>query len=168
MATKDFSNVQEKQIAEYLGWKVVSGSGARCFHPGDVECDEWLGECKTHTSLQSDIKFNKSFWDKISEEASSKFKYPVLFVDNGSLNIGDTWALFNYDLVRPIQSHCIKSKNIRVRTNIIFDHIDVKSEYYDMLGVCKSDTIPVILLNIWGQSLGILPLFKFLCMIRGD
>ena len=31
-------------IADHLGWSVVTGSGSRSTHPGDVESDEWLEE----------------------------------------------------------------------------------------------------------------------------
>ena len=42
MSTKDFSSVQEHSIANSLGWKVVSGSGARNFHPGDIVSESGL------------------------------------------------------------------------------------------------------------------------------
>ena len=94
-STKYYSTKQENLIADYLGWKVVTGSGARAFHPGDVVSDQWLGECKTHTEPFSNLRFDFDVWTKISREAASQFKKPVLFVDDGSQTIERTWCLFD-------------------------------------------------------------------------
>lgn len=91
--TKEFSDKQERMIAEYLGWKQVTGSGSRNFHPGDVVGDEWLGECKTHVNSGHRITFNFRVWDKIAEEAVSQLKYPVLFADDGSQLLENTFCL---------------------------------------------------------------------------
>ena len=93
--TKEFSSKQENRIAEYLGWSAVSGSGSRPTLPGDIESDEWLGECKTHCSESNYIEFLKEHWDKISEEAIAKFKFAVLMTDNGTQDINKTWCIFN-------------------------------------------------------------------------
>ena len=102
MNKKEFSSKQEHAIADALGWKVVSGSGARIFHLGDVTSDLWLGECKTHTSSGNPITFNRGVWDKIRVEAMSVGKYPVLFVDDGSQKLDHTWCLFPEFVVSPI------------------------------------------------------------------
>ncbi len=92
--TKVYSSRQEKRVAEYLGWKVVSGSGAcNCF-PGDVRADEWLGECKTHTTPGHKLSFSHSVWRKISDEARSRFSSPAYFVDDGSQLLSSTWVMF--------------------------------------------------------------------------
>jgi len=95
MSTKDYSSKQEKMISDFLGWRTVSGSGARPLHPGDVISNEFLGECKTHTEIKDDIIFKFNHWKKIQEEAVSQFKSSVLFVDDGSQTILNTWCLFN-------------------------------------------------------------------------
>lgn len=92
-SNKYYSNIQESKIANYLNWNKVSGSGARAFHPGDLENDKWLGECKTHKTSSSKLKFLFSHWDKLEEEAISQFKQPVLFVDNGTQNIYNTYVM---------------------------------------------------------------------------
>lgn len=84
---------QETLIASYLGWDVVSGSGARDFHPGDIISDRFLGECKTHISKQDKIYFDADVWEKIQNEAMSKFRVPILFTDNGSQSIEHTWCI---------------------------------------------------------------------------
>ena len=91
--TKAYSDRQEKLIARYLNWKQVSGSGARPLQPGDVICDEWLGECKTYITSGHPIIFKFDVWDKLEEEAISQFKTPALFVDDGSQTIDSTFVL---------------------------------------------------------------------------
>lgn len=90
---KKFSDKQEKLIASSLGWVQVSGSGSRPNLPGDVESDIYLGECKTHTTPGHSINFKFSVWDKIEEEAYSRFKKPVLFVDDGSQKLDHTYCM---------------------------------------------------------------------------
>ena len=71
----------------------VSASGARPFNPGDIKSENWLCECKTHTKPTDKITITKSVWEKLSNEAKSVMKRPVLFVDNGTQKIEDTWAI---------------------------------------------------------------------------
>lgn len=93
MTNKEASNLQESRISKYLGWNKVVASGARNFHPGDIESEDWLGECKTHTKVSNKVIFHKDIWDKICSEAQSKMKYPILFVDNGSQLLTDTYCM---------------------------------------------------------------------------
>lgn len=93
MSKKDFSNKQEKLIANSLNWSVVKGSGARHLYPGDIYSDEWLGECKTHVEAGKLIQFNFKVWNKIVDESMSVRKYPVLFVDDGSQSLSKTWCI---------------------------------------------------------------------------
>jgi len=93
MTTKDKSYIQEKMIANYLGWDVVSGSGARPHHPGDIKSDEWLGECKTHMKEVSIIHFDFRVYNKLMNEAMSQMRKPVLFVDNGVSDSRNTYVL---------------------------------------------------------------------------
>lgn len=95
LSNKHYSNKQESLVSTYLGWSKVSGSGSRNFHPGDVCSEQWLGECKTKTSISNRIVFKFDDWDKLSEEAKSQFKYPVLFTDNGSQTAENTWCLID-------------------------------------------------------------------------
>ena len=89
---KYYSNIQEKAISEALGWSKIGGSGAAPCAPGDVKASEWLGECKTHTKGHA-IYFDITVWYKISNEAQGHNKKPVLFVDNGTQRLENTWAL---------------------------------------------------------------------------
>lgn len=95
MSTKDFSSKQENQISKLLGWSTVSASGARNFHPGDIRSDRWLGECKTHMKCSDKILFKFSEYDKICKESTEEFRFPALFVDDGSQLIKHTWVMFD-------------------------------------------------------------------------
>lgn len=126
--TKYYSSKQEKMIADYLGWSVVVASGARPFNPGDIKSNDYLCECKTHTSEQKRISIKKSVWNKISIEAMSTFKKPALFVDNGTQKADDTWCI--------IRKPCYFTNGIYVglqggvresETQISFDHSAFKS-----------------------------------------
>lgn len=128
MSTKDFSNKQEKLIANYLGWSVVSGSGARDCHPGDIIGDEWLGECKTHEKSNSPIFFSLSVWNKICEEATYRHKNPVLFTDDGSQSTDTTWCITNLFSVT-LEDYCIKDFPKNFQKNISFDN-SFASELY--------------------------------------
>lgn len=120
--TKYYSSIQEKMIASYLGWSVVVASGARRFHPGDIQSDSFLGECKTHTSPQKRISIYKSVWNKISTEAMSTFRKPVLFVDNGTQKIENTWCVLPDILIFNSLSHIGCSRLQSSETLISFEH----------------------------------------------
>ena len=94
MTNKEASDKQEKLVANYLGWKQVTGSGSRPTHPGDVVGKEWMGECKTHTKPRKTITLKKSVWNKICEEAYSHHKFPSYFIDDGTQTYDGTWVVF--------------------------------------------------------------------------
>lgn len=93
MTNKEASSKQEKMVADFLGWRVVTGSGARPFTPGDVNSDHFLVECKTHVEEQDNIVFQKKHWEKISIESRTVNKYPALIVDNGTQKSKNTWVM---------------------------------------------------------------------------
>ena len=128
MTKKICSKKQESMIADFLGWSVVSGSGARPNSPGDVVSDSWLGECKTHVEPSHKILFNFATWDKIEEEASSRFKFPAYFVDDGSQKAENTWVMFSSAFL----DNCIIIKYpLSYRKNIIFSSDDLKKSMND-------------------------------------
>ena len=92
-STKYYSSRQESMVASFLGWSVVTGSGSRPFHPGDVGDEHYLGECKTSEVETDRIKIMKSHWKKISNEAMGAHKIPVLFVDNGTQKPDGTFCV---------------------------------------------------------------------------
>jgi hypothetical protein len=126
---KEVSSKQEKVIAEYLGWKTVSASGARDFHKGDIVSEDWLGECKTHMKETMKLSFNQSVFQKISDEAMSKFKKPVLFVDDGTQTLKNTYALLllkhisNIDFNLMIFGTKFSKININIHLDNLYDNI---------------------------------------------
>lgn len=158
MSTKDFSNKQEKLIASFLDWSIVSGSGARACHPGDIIGDEWLGECKTHETPGKSIFFSQKVWEKIVDEAIAKHRKPVLFTDDGSQKIDKTWCIFNHFVV-PEDWNTIQLPK-KFKTNITVKHeylIDVYS---------KVDATTVYLANLGSYKVALLPLRLFNTMIN--
>lgn len=167
MATKDFSKIQESRIADYLDWKVVSGSGARDFYPGDVESESWLGECKTHMKSSEIVVFYRKHWDKICAEAATKFKYPALFVDCGTQKVQDTWVLFDLRLVKPANCEITSTSIVKTGVNIRFDINELNRHYRRVVRDSPDDKNIVVSVTL-GDSypLGLLPLTAFVDMVN--
>ena len=120
--TKYYSDKQETVVANYLGWKRVSASGARPFNKGDIVSEQWLCECKTHTARTVDYKVMFSVWRKIEREAMSCMKRPVLIIDNGTQKIEDQCAVIPmtfYDVPYNLLSYdMIKGNELSIRQNM--------------------------------------------------
>lgn len=132
---KYYSLKQEKLVAETLGWRVVSGSGARPNCPGDVESADWLGECKTHEAAGHKIVFNSSVWDKICEEADSRFKFPALFVDDGSQTKKNTWVMFR---ILPTGEYHLTRYPYPIKKNVLFDSLSMREHHRSVSDDCSS------------------------------
>lgn len=98
-STRYYSNIQEKNVANFLSGKVVAGSGSDKFAPGDVKTDKYLIECKTHVKETAKVEFLSSSWKQIVAEATRCGRFPVLCVDNGTQNVENTFILTN--------QHCV-------------------------------------------------------------
>lgn len=164
--TKYYSNKQEKLVASYLSMKVVSGSGAADCHPGDVQNEDWLCECKTHVESGKKIMFNLKVWSKICDEAMYKFKNALLVVDDGSQTIENTWVMFDTNC-----GLCSECKKVPlpgiVKSNITFDSTRMKEHYKS---ICKDNShITILVYNVVPkhQQVGIVPIDIFLKMLRG-
>lgn len=130
--TKYYSSKQEKMIAEYLGWKQVSASGARRFNPGDIISDRFLCECKTHENFVDRIEIPKATWEKISSEAFSVFRIPVLFIDNGTQKAENTW------FVTPKKFFELKNyAKVNVQTSVTSAKIAINYDYLSKIFNCK-------------------------------
>ena len=161
MATKDYSSVQERRIADALGWEVVTGSGARPCVPGDVRSNEWLGECKTHTESGHRIVFMLDVWKKIQNEADASHRSPVIFADDGSQDLRYTWAL--------CRSIAVDNTNLvtcrpsfYVAKNVSFVHNAV-SDYLKSLCISDSNSSASLCMKLdWdGQQVLIMPFSTF-------
>ena len=153
MTNKEASNLQEKTIAKYLGWSRVVASGSRKFYPGDIESDFWLGECKTHTKISDRVIFHKDVWIKIQNEAQSKLKHPVLFVDNGSQSVSSTYCMIPSHLVA---SDILKSRDVILLGNSLslkeftFERLNVFSESKLICNIVSLTTFKSLLLQMEG------------------
>lgn len=152
MSTKDYSSKQESMIADYLGWKVVAGSGAAKCHPGDIIGDGWLGECKTHQTTGHNIFFSQSVWKKILEEANKEHRSPVLFTDDGSQKSNRTWCIFPY--FRIDDTWVMHSLDIKFKTNITMSLNKLQELYPDDSHICY-------IAALGEHKVGILPLRLF-------
>lgn len=158
MATKLYSNKQEKMIAEYLGWETVAASGARDFCPGDVRSADWLGECKTHVGIRDRILVDAKVWAKIEQEAMSVFKKPVLFVDDGTQKADHTWCVLDFHKVCEDKVKTF-DPNFKSRVNLIFKH-SILFPAYNMVKR-NSDKPVVATFQLQEKSLGIMSLYDF-------
>lgn len=116
---KDFSSAQEQLVADYLGedFYTVSGSGKDPSNPGDVKSEQFLIECKTHTTKDFKIIFRRSVWDKLKQEAISQRKTPVLVTDDGTQTIEKTWVLMDSKMIPPIIKKYIATQQIVKQIN---------------------------------------------------
>lgn len=165
MATKDFSSKQENMIADYLGWSVVAGSGAAACFPGDVIGDNWLGECKTHVERGHKIFFDRKVWSKIKDEASVKFRFPVLFTDDGSQKESKTWCLFKQEQL-DMSEVVTYSADCYCNKNITFDHTEAKELYDEYSRSCVGDKHVVFLITWEFDIVALAPLSTFKELFR--
>nr|DAG33347.1 MAG TPA: hypothetical protein [Caudoviricetes sp.] len=162
MSTKDFSSIQENRVANYLGFSVVSGSGARDCHPGDIIGKDWLGECKTHVSKVSRISFKLDVWKKICDEATAKHRYPVLIVDEGSQELANTWVMVKISsLPKDFWKIEVNSRIVQISKNTIsFINRDAK-KVYDRCGFCLNASKVVMMMIAYDEDVGLMPLSVF-------
>lgn len=78
MATRDYSNKQEKHIAKVTGGKVQSNSGGTKFGGGDVHTDKFLIEAKTPTKNQTSFSIKKDWIEKMNEQAYEQGKHEAV------------------------------------------------------------------------------------------
>ena len=82
--TRFYSNRQEKKVAQTIGGRQTSNSGATKFSKGDVTTRNWLLECKTCTKEQKTFTVRKEWFEKNREEAFAMRKdYNAIVFDFG-------------------------------------------------------------------------------------
>jgi hypothetical protein len=74
VATRDYSDKQEKHIAKVTGGKVQSNSGGTKFGGGDVHTDKFFIEAKTPTKEQTSFTIKKEWITKMREQAYEQGK----------------------------------------------------------------------------------------------
>lgn len=159
--TKFYSSRQEKAIADYLGWSVVAASGARMFNPGDVISGQYLCECKTHTEKKSAIEIKKPVWRKITSEATSVLKRPVLFVDNGTQTVENTWCIVpkRFFSLEKFHMVAVQMKESKTKFTVLCKNLSTTFS-----SLCDYGT-----LNVDGESLILVSLetFRYMCSNTG-
>ena len=165
--TKTFSSIQERRVAEYLGWQVVRGSGARNCFPGDVKAEGWLGECKTHTSPGHKLSFSRAVWKKIQDEAKSRFSAPAYFVDDGSQLVDHTWVMYlPHSITTPV--HLLEfSLPAVTRASFTVSREQLELTYVHAMKT-QSSSVPTMVFKIqFGDEfvmLSNIAVFKFVCL----
>lgn len=160
MTNKEASAKQEKMVADFMGWKVVTGSGSRPFRPGDVQNDNYLVECKTHVTEQLNIVFKKEHWNKISKESRSVNKYPALITDNGTQRAKNTWVMIPNRVIIPEIANKILNfiNNSRSGNTVTFDNVKELSLYEIEYDIDKINFFPAIFDN---EQVAIMSLSEF-------
>lgn len=103
-STKYYSSKQEKQVANALGGKLVSGSGAPLFSCGDVELKDWLIECKTTMSEKKSFSIKKEWIDKNEIERMQKLKPYSAIAFNFEPN-GNMYYVINEKLMKRLVNY---------------------------------------------------------------
>lgn len=74
MNTKDFSTLQEKQIAKFLGGRTQANSGGTKFGGGDVHTRRFLIEAKTPSKARDSVTIRLEWITKAAEQAFEQGK----------------------------------------------------------------------------------------------
>lgn len=74
MATRDYSDLQEKQISKLVNGKVQSNSGGTRFGGGDIVTETFLIEAKTPTKTQTSFSIKEEWITKAKEQAFEQGK----------------------------------------------------------------------------------------------
>lgn len=69
IATRVFSNAQEKRVAKVTLGKKQANSGATAFDKGDVVTEDFCIECKTQTTEKVSMSIKKEWITKLKQEA---------------------------------------------------------------------------------------------------
>lgn len=94
MATRDYSEKQEKVVADYLGGTKTPNSGATPFKKGDIVTDDTIIECKTKTKETTNHSIKKEWIDTLRKECISMGKeYWAIVFDFGTQKIDDQYVV---------------------------------------------------------------------------
>lgn len=72
---KDYSRIQEADIAKLLGGRVQSNSGGTRFGGGDVHTKQFFIEAKTPTKEQTSFSVKREWVEKMKEQAFEQGKH---------------------------------------------------------------------------------------------
>jgi hypothetical protein len=94
MATRDYSDKQEKVVAEYLEGIRTPNSGATPFKKGDIVTEDTIIECKTKTKEVTNHSIKKEWIDTLRRECISMGKehWAIIF-DFGTQKLEDQYVV---------------------------------------------------------------------------
>jgi hypothetical protein len=94
MATRDYSDKQEKVVAEYLEGTRTPNSGATPFKKGDIVTEDTIIECKTKTKEVTNHSIKKEWIDTLRRECISMGKehWAIIF-DFGTQKLEDQYVV---------------------------------------------------------------------------
>ena len=94
MATRDYSDKQEKVVAEYLEGIRTPNSGATPFKKGDIVTEDTIIECKTKTKEVTNHSIKKEWIDTLRRECISMGKehWAIVF-DFGTQKLEDQYVV---------------------------------------------------------------------------
>ena len=95
MATRDYSDMQEKHIAKLTDGKVQSNSGGTKFGGGDVHTNKFFIEAKTPTKEQKAFSIKKDWIDKMQEQAFEQGKEESVLAFRFSPNDKEDFYVLN-------------------------------------------------------------------------
>lgn len=94
MTTRDYSDKQEKVVAEYLEGIRTPNSGATPFKKGDIITEDTIIECKTKTKEVANHSIKKEWIDTLRRECISMGKEHWLIIfDFGTQKLEDQYVV---------------------------------------------------------------------------
>lgn len=107
MSTRDYSDKQEKAVADYLDGKKTPNSGATPFKKGDVILEDTIIECKTKTKETTSHSIKKEWIDTLRKECISMGKdYWAIIFDFGTQKIDDQYVILPISYYKELREGC--------------------------------------------------------------
>ena len=95
MATRDYSDKQEKHIALITGGKVQCNSGGTKFGGGDVHTEKFFIEAKTPTKEQTSFTIKVEWLNKMDEQRFEQGKEEAVLAFRFNPEANIDWYILN-------------------------------------------------------------------------
>lgn len=102
---RDASSSQEKRVAKRTQGNKVANSGATRFSKGDVKCEKFLIECKTHLTEKQSMSIKSEWIKKIKEECFAMNRpYWALVFNFGETGVPEDYVIIDMKMFKLLQS----------------------------------------------------------------